>query len=391
MFLVYVQVVAPAKYPDHICKAYDTCFALEKKVVWSFGVNEEILSDKLPPQIAGRVLGHALILAPTETSRDKLAKEISDCEDDDTFLASLAYLYIFGLIRAFHNPKGPIPAVSISQSPLHSSEVHPNSMETTLTHKPGHLRDMVMKRDNYRCAFTGDLDATSVEQGLVQWNTYDSIYDVQVAHIISQSLASDIRLQWASTVAAIIERFDDFKCEAILGEDFLRNPLNAILATPALHARFDQLRIWFTAATDNHGNIISDSTYDINTSIPRAVSIALRIQDQVTFTTPQLFIDGQNISIAPPHKRLLEIHVACAQIARMSGAAQVLDEFARELEPFSLTVDSRKMDVNSKGLEELRRALYNIQPTVFNNLDPVQCVPAIFLLCHGQLFAIVPI
>ncbi|KAL4250487.1 hypothetical protein ABKN59_006960 [Abortiporus biennis] len=104
---------------------------------------------------------------------------------------------------------------------------------------------------------------------------------------------------------------------------------------------------------DNHGNIISD-TYDINTSIPRAVSIGLRIQDQVTFSSSQLFIDGQNISIPPPHKRLLEIHAACAQIAHMSGAAQVLDEFTREAEPFSLTVDSRKMDVNSKGLEELR-------------------------------------
>ncbi|KAI0797151.1 hypothetical protein C8Q75DRAFT_862859 [Abortiporus biennis] len=372
---------------ETICNAYDLCLALETHVIWSFGVEvdpnvenrptEKIL-QKLSPIIAARVLGHALRLAPTATSRAHLANEIKDCNGNDRLLAGLAHLYVFGLIGVFRNPKGPTPAISTSQSPRKSFEDKQLSMETILMEfksKPGRLRDIVMKRDNYHCAFTGAVDDKSAEMGLVQWDLNDPLSDLQVAHIISQSLTSDIsvpgvsgkKLQWASTAAAMIERFGDLDCKAVLGEEFLHNPLNAILATHIPHARFDELRIWFTPAKDQQGNIKPD-TYNINTSITPDRSAAFGIRDQVTFTSSQFLVQGSVITIPPPHKRLLEIHAACAQIAHMSGAAEALDEFTSDTEPFLLTVDSKKMDVNPRGLEELTRALYNIQPRPLNNL-----------------------
>ena len=51
------------------------------------------------PRVAGRTLGYALIYAPSDVSRDCVAREIRACDGDAEILAGLAHLYIFGLIR----------------------------------------------------------------------------------------------------------------------------------------------------------------------------------------------------------------------------------------------------------------------------------------------------
>ena len=51
------------------------------------------------PRVAARVLGHGLILAPSEEGRSALTRDINECDSDPELLAGLAHLYVYGLIR----------------------------------------------------------------------------------------------------------------------------------------------------------------------------------------------------------------------------------------------------------------------------------------------------
>ncbi|RPD82135.1 hypothetical protein L226DRAFT_607311 [Lentinus tigrinus ALCF2SS1-7] len=74
-----------------------------------------------PTAITARVLGHSLLLAPNDSGRDALVRDILACHEDPELLAGLAYLYIFGFI--LYNPKGPTPAVTPALTPQQSLEV----------------------------------------------------------------------------------------------------------------------------------------------------------------------------------------------------------------------------------------------------------------------------
>ena len=85
--------------------AFATCKWLEAADNWGafFREPDQALSEDImfrtSPRVAGRTLGYALIYAPSDVSRDCVAREIRACNDDAEILAGLAHLYIFGLIR----------------------------------------------------------------------------------------------------------------------------------------------------------------------------------------------------------------------------------------------------------------------------------------------------
>ena len=56
------------------------------------------MNDMGPP-LTARVLGHALLLAPSEQGRAALTRDILGCKDDPELLAGVAYLYVYGLMR----------------------------------------------------------------------------------------------------------------------------------------------------------------------------------------------------------------------------------------------------------------------------------------------------
>lgn len=85
--------------------AYDACLILEQRGAWNTlnrdlqkAASEFIMFD-MSPLVASCVLGHALVLAPSEDGREALAREINSCYSDPELLAGLAHLYVFGLMR----------------------------------------------------------------------------------------------------------------------------------------------------------------------------------------------------------------------------------------------------------------------------------------------------
>ena len=85
--------------------AFATCKRLEAADNWGvfFPEPDEALSEDImfrtSPRVAGRTLGYALIYAPSDVSRDCVAREICACDGDAEILAGLAHLYIFSLIH----------------------------------------------------------------------------------------------------------------------------------------------------------------------------------------------------------------------------------------------------------------------------------------------------
>lgn len=59
---------------------------------------EQVLIS-MAPVVAARVLGYGLCYAPNDTGRDALVRDILACGGNQPWMAVLAYLYVYGLIR----------------------------------------------------------------------------------------------------------------------------------------------------------------------------------------------------------------------------------------------------------------------------------------------------
>lgn len=100
----------PYRQGDDNYEAYERCRQLEVCTAWNTFVAdpqhdpplEDILTT-LPPTVAARVHGYGLFHAPNATGRAALARDILACQNQP-WLAVLAYLYVFGLIRVCTYP-----------------------------------------------------------------------------------------------------------------------------------------------------------------------------------------------------------------------------------------------------------------------------------------------
>ncbi|KAJ6575155.1 hypothetical protein B0H19DRAFT_1254755 [Mycena capillaripes] len=354
--------------------AFQTCHWLESISLQTFVSDldkdfSEAFMVKTPAQVAARTLGYALIYSPTVEGRRRVAQEINSCNRDPETLAGLAHLYIFGLIRVFRNPRGHTPSVSVDQSPRFSFEIAADSHYETLVpprKTQQALKDKIMHRDRRRCVFTAKGDRPSLLEN------HPDVADIpdpqrserlQVAHIISQSLTTGIsgltdtaktKLEWASSASAILDRFAGIEIRSLLGDLDLHTPINAIMLTFAPHDMFDDLGIWLEPAQDAQGNDILH-TYDIIDSAP------WRHQDllsRVTFNQTNTF---KGKTVEPPSPVLLALHAACARIAHLSGAADILERFDKALDPHPvLSMGVRDMSYNSRAAHELNRALHAV-------------------------------
>jgi hypothetical protein len=101
--------------------AYEECRLLEQKEAWlERDLSENIMRD-MPPSMVARVLGYALMFAPSEAGRDFLARDILSCRPEHLstqdasycspeLLAGLAHIYVFGVIHvceSIHYSLGP--------------------------------------------------------------------------------------------------------------------------------------------------------------------------------------------------------------------------------------------------------------------------------------------
>ncbi|TFY81523.1 hypothetical protein EWM64_g2485 [Hericium alpestre] len=349
--------------PGDLHTAYKHCLRLESHTGWNFtqDASSEVLMHGMTPAVTARILGYGLCLAPNDAGRNALVRDIIACGEDPELLAGLGYLYAFGLIRVFFNPKGPTPAVTPSLTPTLSLEAaaqNPHLVKPSSSNASD-LRKLTLLRDNYRCVFTGGIDKESVQQA-ADVDPSAPLATTNVAHIISQSLSDNItgttpavhaKFDWTKTAGAILERFGGFAAHAVLGGDNLHSPKNAFTSSFEPHSEFDNLDLWLTPAKDAQGQVIPD-TYDVNHcyGLEYLRRLVYHVKPQIVFRSLPL---GDQV-IPAPDPDIIALHAACARIAHMSGAAEYLRELYRD-------VDNIAVMTEPNAAYELSRALKTLQ------------------------------
>ncbi|KAJ7104026.1 hypothetical protein B0H15DRAFT_935570 [Mycena belliarum] len=373
--------------------AYNSCLHLEALTSWSVDdLNARIADPSLeglmlaiPPQVAGRTLGYALFYAPSDTGRACVAEEIVACTGDLDTLASLAHLYIFGLIRIFRNPKGATPTLSADQTPdpcflwmqgHRDSLILPGDRPPSLKKKARHS---LLLRDQYRCVFTGHIDRSSFDKAEQNPSVFpelapffvpdapavsgESLHNLDIAHIISQSLTDRIggiskaaigKLNWACSVSAILDRFSGIQIQELLGGTDLHSASNGFMASHHPHTLFNRLDFCLIPAKDAQDQIITN-VYDVDYLYRRRDTT---IRERVIFSERNL--NGE--IIPPPSPILLGLHAASARVAHMSGAAAVLGKFDGDPDtPTSrVLTQGLSMQPDPIAMHELNQALLKL-------------------------------
>ncbi|KAJ7130201.1 hypothetical protein C8R44DRAFT_978355 [Mycena epipterygia] len=280
------------------------------------------------PVLAGRVLGYALIYAPNSGGRDALARDINCCDNNDEFLAGLAFLYIM-VLYAFSE----IRKVRLQQfrrtlkvlGSLDAAGDQPRENYAPPGRIPHILKEQILFRDQFTCAFSHVIDRDSFEKGIATRHADTLGFgNVQVAHIISQPLTDGIggmseaakeKHNWASCASAILDGFAGIEIRPL----DLHNPMNVLLAGLEPHMNFGRQCMWLSAVKDETGNVVPE-TY--NVCLRKELDRCIGMREQITFQARMY----KGEMILPPSADLLQLHASCAHIAHLSGAAGVLDD-----------------------------------------------------------------
>ncbi|KAK0438225.1 hypothetical protein EV421DRAFT_1906766 [Armillaria borealis] len=322
-------------------KAYQSCLGLEA-VGSSWGVvvgslakeASEAAMFKFSPEVAARVLGYALRLSPSTEGTACLAQEILSCNDEGELLAGLSYLYVMGMIRIFKNPKGSVPTPMSIHSSRPSFQATADSIAALLsqpTTSSSDAKKLALARDDYRCILSGNVDIASFDAGLTSVNVAagDRMKVTVLGHIFGQSTmdntagltnAAQIKLAWAASAAAVVQRFASISIVEELNQNNIHRAENTFTITPDYHSALDELRISLHPIESDDNN-----TYEIHTYPPNRNAV-YGLPDQVTLT------DATGGQIPLPSRRYFQLHDACAKIAHLSGAGEIVERLFRDVE-----------------------------------------------------------
>ncbi|KAF7296144.1 hypothetical protein MKEN_01429700 [Mycena kentingensis (nom. inval.)] len=201
-------------------------------------------------------------------------------------------------------------------------------------------RILSLARDGYSCMVSNAIDTTAAEgnrelQALID-HRQASDQIVYTAHIFHEELlqnATERNLRRNSKAAAlavlkilglqhIVERLTN-NSPSHTGVHSL---CNIISLCATAYDFFKRLEMVFDPVPG------MEHTYDVRfTSMSKARGLPT-IQNRVTFKVHYEPQTQPPLEIQLPDPRLLALHAVCAEVAHMSGAAKVLDEFVREEE-----------------------------------------------------------
>ena len=74
-------------------------------------------------------------------------------------------------------------------------------------------------------------------------------YEVLCDETLVLSILNQCQLQWSTNTLTLLNRFGGIDIKAVLGTEFLQNPLNAFTSSYDLHSEFDELNLWLAVVT----------------------------------------------------------------------------------------------------------------------------------------------
>lgn len=132
------------------------------------------------------------------------------------------------------------------------------------------------------------------------------------------SKTATAKANYAASVWAVLERFGYTTLSEELDGKNIHRLDNILILDPVAHDHFDHLELWFEPVPGRK------NTYYIKHS--DVVYFHHNWKTEVTFTTPD------PIQLTVPNPQLLELHAACARVARLSGAGEYIEKVLMELE-----------------------------------------------------------
>ncbi|KAF9555074.1 hypothetical protein CPC08DRAFT_781926, partial [Agrocybe pediades] len=271
-----------------------------------------------------RILGYLLHFIPSRTGLDSLARQIKECSSDNDLL-QLGQTYYDQYLRPFKFNRGRTSG-SPRSSPMSrpsfdtlddmmtaylTGDATPESF-TTAKRKVGasyHKERLpALVRDGFRCVISGSYDSDALDaneqlrnQRLAQKPLPRRVY-TECVHIFPASVNQDIPPGSDENIQASmlwkIHRLE-----------------NVMTLEVNLHFFFDRLQLWFVATGEPNQYTIRNvygSEFECEGTV-------------VTFKSSKP-------DLPLPSPVYLAIHAACAQVAHLSGAAKLMDQYEREME-----------------------------------------------------------
>ncbi|KAF8256792.1 hypothetical protein EI94DRAFT_1638264, partial [Lactarius quietus] len=249
-----------------------------------------------------RILGYLIIYSPTMIAQQEVVNVINSCGNDYASLSALGLAFFDYYICPYKRNKARTPEASSCSSQESFEQTEEQMLDSIKEAPKNHYeaKKQALRRDGYRCLITGtyDLRVDSVPDIIVddqQAQAHGGAY-TECAHIVPES--TYFNDDYSASVLAVLEQFR-YNVNNLKGKKvhFLINVM--------------------TMQHDAH------DFFDLQTTLP---SHFFKLSDQVTFTTPH------PVRLPLPSPELLAVHVACAQVAHLSGASKYIDHILEDME-----------------------------------------------------------
>ncbi|KAF8500041.1 hypothetical protein BU17DRAFT_59091 [Hysterangium stoloniferum] len=293
-------------------------------------------SERKKLLVFARVVGYLLLEGPSYEAAIAVALEVVSASNiQDRF--KIGQIYFNHYILCFRKYKGHTPTPSEHPS-RPSFDARKQLIQGELKEPP--KNHSALLRDGYRCMITGYYDLNSVAKNeelrnLVTQSCEIVVRHTQCAHIFpsstnantSDSGRSEAKKEYAATIWTIMERFGYVGLCREFNEANIHCLRNIMTLEPTLQPnQKDTYKVKFAFPFQNSGNLC-----------------------------PELITFQSKYEHLPlPDPRYLEIHAACARVCHLSGAAEYINKYEREMEDIQvLSTDGASADILHYALQSL--------------------------------------
>ncbi|KAN0091134.1 hypothetical protein V8E55_004700 [Tylopilus felleus] len=306
--------------------AYNICLNHEEKLAAS--------KDKLRYV---RILGFLLLHAPNRGVRSEVTKCIHSRKNSSD-LTDVGAFFERHVILPFKKYRGRTPKPS-EHSSRPSFEAVKDEVKVNITQAPKNhkdAKDHALVRDNWRCVATDIIDRRAPKRITAQLDSTAVQIYTQCAHIIPEAtyfgvepkFKENTKLDYSASVLAILKRFGyDINR---FNEENVHSLTNVISVQADVHDAFDQLMLYFEATSQEDCYEVKWFDWKPHPNVRKFVK----------FSTS----DPENLPV--PACELLALHATCCKVARLSGAAEYIDETYRDADNLGvLSADGTSGDI----------------------------------------------
>ncbi|EPE09344.1 hypothetical protein F503_07120 [Ophiostoma piceae UAMH 11346] len=258
-----------------------------------------------------------------QDGKQALMDDISACQDSNERLVELASHLLDAILKPFKLAGGKAPTPVTTPPSLDAEReisLATATIEATTRNDQSSLRSDCLRRDGYRCVYTGAWDIPSCEQQLANPTPDAEGTYVDCAHILPFALGffdetDALQTRNKSIIWFAIHRY----FPALAGKIDARSinqPANAIMINTLCHRHFGEYGLTFEPQGNNEYRIINHSN--------------LRQLLQLKSGSSQLQLTCADDTIPMPDPEIFRVHFIIARVLQVSGFGDRISKAAEK-------------------------------------------------------------